>query len=89
MDGCKEMHDVWIRTLAVKNGYGDGMLYGHDNWWKIFCRMGVQNNGSRHGFVFRMFHEISRWKTNCAHNVISLWSLDCPITCKKLGTKKT
>ena len=22
------MHDEWIRTLAVKNGYGNGMLYG-------------------------------------------------------------
>ena len=24
----KEMHGVWIRTLAVKNGYGKVMLYG-------------------------------------------------------------
>ena len=27
-NGCKEMHGVWIRTLAVKNGYGNVMLYG-------------------------------------------------------------
>ena len=27
-NGCKEMHGVWIRTLAVKNEYGKVMLYG-------------------------------------------------------------
>ena len=27
-NGCKEMHGVWINTLAMKNGYGNGMLYG-------------------------------------------------------------
>ena len=27
-NGCKKMHGVWIDTLAVKNGHGNGILYG-------------------------------------------------------------
>ena len=72
-NGCKEMHGVWINSLAVKNGQGNGMLYGLTIGGKIFCKKGeVQGSGYGHGFVFIIFHEFSRLKTNCAHNVISL-----------------
>lgn len=27
-NACKKMHGVWINALAMKNGYGNGMLYG-------------------------------------------------------------
>ena len=45
-----------------------------DNWWnsKSFAKREVQGSGYEHGFVFIIFHEFSRLKTNCAHNVISL-----------------
>lgn len=46
----KEMHGVWIRTLAVKNGYGKVMLYG-------LTIGGIENllqKGSRKGVVVEL-----------------------------------
>ena len=82
---CKEMHGGWIRTLAVKNGYGNVMLYGFTigGIQNLLPKREVQGSGCGVGFVFRIFMNFSLWKTNCRHNVISLWSLDYPITCKK------
>ena len=32
------MHSVWINTLAVKNGHGNGMLYGLTVGGKSFAK---------------------------------------------------
>ena len=56
----------------MKNGYGNGMLYGLTIGGKYFAERELQNNGCGHGFLFRNFHEFSRLKTNRVHNVISL-----------------
>ena len=50
------------------------MLYGFTigGIQKSFSKREVQGSGCEHGFVFIIFHEFSRLKTNCAQNVISL-----------------
>ena len=40
--------------------------------FKIFSEREVEGNGCGDGFVLRIFHEFSLWKTNCRHNVVSV-----------------
>ena len=74
MDGCKE--NAWWMN---KNSCCEKWIWKCHalwiyNWWnsKSASKREVQGSGCGVGFVFRIFHELSLWKTNCRHNVISL-----------------